>query len=40
MTRGRKPLKALFEAEMIALRRGAVHLTPCGRTSPFDLIIF
>jgi hypothetical protein len=40
MTRGRRPLKALIEAEQIALQRGAVHLTPCGRTNPFDLIIF
>jgi hypothetical protein len=40
MTRGCKPLKALIEAEQIALERGAVHLTPCGRTNPFDLIIF
>jgi len=40
MTRGCRPLKALIEAEQIALERGAVHLTPCGRTNPFDLIIF
>jgi len=40
MTRGCRPLKALIEAEQIALERGAVHMTPCGRTNPFDLIIF
>jgi len=40
MTRGCRQLKALIEAEQIALERGAVHLTPCGRTNPFDLIIF
>ncbi len=40
MTRGCRPLKAIVEAEQIALGRGAVHLTPCGRTNPFDLIIF
>ena len=40
MTRGRKPLNALIEAEQIALRRGAVHMTPGGRTNLFDLIIF
>jgi hypothetical protein len=40
MTRGRRPLTALIEAEKIALERGAVHLTSCGRTNPFDLIIF
>ncbi|MCK9591657.1 MAG: hypothetical protein M0Q91_06585 [Methanoregula sp.] len=40
MTRGCRPLKAIVEAEQIALERGAVHLTPCGRTNPFDLIIF
>ncbi|MCK9591666.1 MAG: hypothetical protein M0Q91_06630 [Methanoregula sp.] len=37
---GSRPLKALIEAEQIALERGAVHLTPGGRTNPFDLIIF
>ena len=40
MTRGCRPLKAIVEAEQIALERGAVHMTPCGRTNPFDLIIF
>jgi hypothetical protein len=40
MTRGCRPLKAIIVAEQIALERGAVHLTPCGRTNPFDLIIF
>jgi hypothetical protein len=40
MTRGCRPLKALIEAEQIALERGAVHMTPCGRTNPFDLVIF
>lgn len=40
MTRGCRPLKALIEAEQIALERGAVHMTPGGRTNPFDLIIF
>ena len=40
MTRGRRPLTALIEAEQIALRRGAVHMTPGARSNPFDLIIF
>jgi hypothetical protein len=40
MTRGCRPLKAIVEAEQIALERGAVHMTLCGRTNPFDLIIF
>jgi len=40
MTRGRKPLKALVEAEQIALQRGAVYITHSSRTNPFDLIIF
>ena len=40
MTRGRRPLKALIEAEQIALRRGVVQMTPGTRTNPFDLIIF
>jgi hypothetical protein len=40
MTRGRRPLTALNEAEQIALRRGAVHMTPGSRSNPFDLIIF
>lgn len=40
MTRGRRPLTALLEAEQIALRRGAVHMTPGARSNPFDLIIF
>jgi len=40
MTRGPRPLKALMEAEQIALQRGAVHMIPGDRTNPFDLIIF
>jgi len=40
MTRGRKPIKALTEAEQIARKRGAVQVIPCARTNPFDLIIF
>jgi hypothetical protein len=40
MTRGCRPLKAIVEAEQIALERGAVHMTLSGRTNPFDLIIF
>ncbi|MFY9799704.1 MAG: hypothetical protein WAK10_00465 [Methanoregula sp.] len=40
MTRGCRPLKALIEAEQIAREGGAVHMTPCGRTNSFDLIIF
>lgn len=40
MTRGRRPLKALIEAEQIALRRGAVQPAPGKRGDAFDLIIF
>lgn len=40
MTRGRRPLTALIEAEQIALRRGAVRLAPGKRGDMFDLIIF
>ena len=40
MTRGRRPLIALIEAEQIALKRGAVQPAPGKREVAFDLIIF
>jgi hypothetical protein len=40
MTRGRKPLIALSEAEEIAAKRGVVLPTPGKRGDHFDLIIF
>jgi len=40
VTRGRRPLIALIEAEQIALKRGAVQPAPGKREVAFDLIIF
>ena len=40
MTRGRKPLIALREAEVIGAQRGTMLLTPGRREDYFDLIVF
>ena len=40
MTRGRKPLIALVEAEVIGRTRGCVLPTPGRREDHFDLILF